>query len=345
MSVDMTTQSIAVGDNWVKVGSDYVGNQPEGPSASVTITGTGFGTKVQAAPIKFDQFQGYSDDTTLQSNDADWEQYQTNGGALIKSDRPRYSGGKYAYNDSTRHGFATNFHTFTPTDEVFLSYWFSTDQAVYGSSSGTTGTYWVGKHSRITSSSASGGGGVYNGLGVHSLSNQNPWASSEPYLSQSNGVDAANPIEYITVPQSNTWVRIDMYAKLSDLDTANGVFNCKTWGYETFSKTDITSRKTAGGNYQLDSVILGLMHANHQYDAGGLKITDVYIDNTQQRVELTDSATYASSTISEIQPVTAWSDTSITINLNTDALSAGTYYLHVIDDSGASIYNESRSVS
>ena len=33
MSVDMTTQSIAVGDNWVKVGNDYVGSQPNGATS------------------------------------------------------------------------------------------------------------------------------------------------------------------------------------------------------------------------------------------------------------------------------------------------------------------------
>ena len=339
MSVNMTAQSIAVGDNWTKVGNDYVGNNPSG-AVAITLTGTGFGTKAQAAPIKFEQFQAYADDTTLQSNDADWPQYQTNGGALIKSDRPRYAGGKHAYNDSTRSGFATNYHTFTPTDEVFLSYWFSTDQATYG----TGGTYWVGKASRISSSSAAGGGGVYNGLGVHALSNQNPQYETDPYLYQYNGTNTLGEvIDYVTMPQANEWVRIDMYAKLSDLDTSNGVLNCRTWGYENYTNSTIPSLVT-GNIYQLDSVILGLMHANHADASGGLKVTDVYIDNTQQRVEITDSATYASSTISEIQPVTAWSDTSITVDLNTAALSAGTYYLHVLDSSGVSVHNESIGV-
>lgn len=75
MSVNMTAQSIAVGDNWTKVGNDYVGDQPNGgisggtsalawsaPSGladgnTLTITTDGtydFGTKAQAAPVLYD---------------------------------------------------------------------------------------------------------------------------------------------------------------------------------------------------------------------------------------------------------------------------------------------------
>ena len=72
MSVIMTAQSIAVGDNWVKVGNDYVGDNPSGSTSggnaalgwsapsglsdgnTLTITTDGtysFGTRVNASPI------------------------------------------------------------------------------------------------------------------------------------------------------------------------------------------------------------------------------------------------------------------------------------------------------
>jgi len=37
MAVNMTAQSIAVGDNWVKVGNDYVGDQPSGGGGSADV--------------------------------------------------------------------------------------------------------------------------------------------------------------------------------------------------------------------------------------------------------------------------------------------------------------------
>ena len=75
MSVNMTTQVVAVGDNWTKVGNDYIGSSPNGATSggtaalawsapsgladgnTLTITTDGtysFGTKAQAAPVIYD---------------------------------------------------------------------------------------------------------------------------------------------------------------------------------------------------------------------------------------------------------------------------------------------------
>lgn len=52
-----------------------------------------------------------------------------------------------------------------------------------------------------------------------------------------------------------------------------------------------------------------------------------------RRVELWNTNTPSTATIREIQEPTSWSSTSITIRLNKGGLSAGTYYLVVLDDS------------
>lgn len=70
MSVNMTTQTIAVGDNWTKVGDEYVGDNPLGVSSfgdaalggsisgsTITVSTDGtysFGAKTQAAPLVYD---------------------------------------------------------------------------------------------------------------------------------------------------------------------------------------------------------------------------------------------------------------------------------------------------
>jgi hypothetical protein len=305
------------------------------PINTFSLNGSGFGTKAQASPIKYDDFQAYTDDTTLQANDAQWQEYQTNGGALIRSARSRYTGAKHAYNDSTRSGFATNSHTFPATNEVFISYWFSTDEAVYNQVGGTS---WVGKLSRITSSPASGGGGVYNGLGVHALSDYDPDDTGSPYLLLSNGGAGLGSQPYINIPMSNTWYRIDMHVKLSDVDAANGVFNCRTWNHETYTNNSV-SNLLSGFPYQLDSVLLGVMQANHTGAPAGMKLTDIHIDNTPQRVDLTESPDYATSTWAEVQDVTTWSDTNAAGNIRTNGRS-GRAFLHVIDANGNSVHNE-----
>jgi hypothetical protein len=64
-------------------------------------------------------------------------------------------------------------------------------------------------------------------------------------------------------------------------------------------------------------------------------VDDVYIDDTWQRVEIGDNATYSSCTHREIQIPTAWSDTSITATLNQGSFENGsTGYVFVIDEDG-----------
>lgn len=93
MSVDMTTQVVAVGDNWTKVGNDYVGSSPNGAvsggnaalgwsaangvadNESITITTDGtysFGTKSNAKPFFYWKADdGATADTTLGTSDWD----------------------------------------------------------------------------------------------------------------------------------------------------------------------------------------------------------------------------------------------------------------------------------
>lgn len=54
--------------------------------------------------------------------------------------------------------------------------------------------------------------------------------------------------------------------------------------------------------------------------------SDIYMDTDYRRLVLANNATYASATIIEPQPATAWSSTSITATCNKGKLSAGTVY-------------------
>ena len=62
---------------------------------------------------------------------------------------------------------------------------------------------------------------------------------------------------------------------------------------------------------------------------------DIYIDNTWQSVYIGNASTWANCTHREIQIPTAWTDTSITINVNQGSFdTCGTYYLFVVDEDG-----------
>lgn len=61
---------------------------------------------------------------------------------------------------------------------------------------------------------------------------------------------------------------------------------------------------------------------------------DMYADTTWSRVVVGNASTLSASTHREIQPMTAWSDTSITVTANVGSFVDGDQYLFVVDDDG-----------
>jgi hypothetical protein len=69
---------------------------------------------------------------------------------------------------------------------------------------------------------------------------------------------------------------------------------------------------------------------------GIIDIDDFYIDNTQARVEVCDTPTWAARTKCELQVPMAWSNTSITATFNKGYLnSSNPAYVYVIDAGGS----------
>jgi hypothetical protein len=69
------------------------------------------------------------------------------------------------------------------------------------------------------------------------------------------------------------------------------------------------------------------------YPTETFDFTDVYIDTVLARVEIGNASTYAASTVLEVQPATAWSATAITITGSVGGLD-GSAWLYVTDRSG-----------
>jgi hypothetical protein len=67
---------------------------------------------------------------------------------------------------------------------------------------------------------------------------------------------------------------------------------------------------------------------------------DVYVSQTQARVEICNASTWAACTKKEVQPPSSWSDGRITVKLNKGTLSSlPTSYLYVVDGTGAANAN------
>jgi len=296
------------------------------PGEGIAISGGGFGNKPIAAPLKWDDFENGTVGATLQSVDPTWVPYYY--GSAIYNNATSHSGVLAAYNDPfSMTGFSTNYFQFAPTDEVFVAYWINMTHA-------DVTDYAVIKLSRINSSSAAAGGGVYNGTGDSGFSNICPRYGTSGYLhySPGGGLPAVN-LGYASV-QYDTWLRVDMYKKVSTPGVADGACDVAAVGIGSQTHHDIMTR-AAGETFLQDTVLLGLMAANceGQFE---LQIDDVYIDNTRARVEIGNASTWSGCTHREVQIPTSWSSGSITATVNQGSFADGaSAYLYVVDAEGA----------
>lgn len=61
--------------------------------------------------------------------------------------------------------------------------------------------------------------------------------------------------------------------------------------------------------------------------------SEEYVSSARARVIITDNADYSLSTTWQIQPVVSWSDSSIVVARQQGALSLGTNYAHIFNES------------
>jgi len=294
---------------------------------TVTIMGQFFGAKSPAAPLKWDNFEAGSNGTQLSTVQSEWVEY-VEPGALYTTNTA-HSGNLSVMNDTNRHEFATNYIDLPHSDEIFISYWWSTLEA-------DTGDYGVIKLCRINSSHDAGGDGRYNGVGETYLSNMNPRGPDSPYFAYNPGTGNTGPLGYVRQPL-NDWGRIDMYKKLSTPGQSNGAAFCNNITTQrTVIENNVVTRDS-GFDFQLDTVLLGLMLANAQ-GYYGLYLDDIYIDNTLARVELGNNASFSACSHREMQIPSAWDAQGnvIQVTVNTGSFTDGdSAWMFVVDENGS----------
>jgi len=125
-----------------------------------------------------------------------------------------------------------------------------------------------------------------------------------------------------------------LYDDSSALGVADGKLKIYYDSQEIFNHTDLITRQNET-NFKRPAVVgfwNSLSENNGHNDP--MWLDDMYIRNAWQRVVLGNAPTYASSTVFELQPITTWSDASVTINnLNQGSFNNGqTAYFFVVND-------------
>jgi hypothetical protein len=150
-----------------------------------------------------------------------------------------------------------------------------------------------------------------------------------PTLWDSTGIANLRDVE-------GSWIRMEGYLKQSTPDTPDGVYQIVIHQSDPRIDQVLYSGAIQTRKYSdyLQNWLFGYFHRTNGDAAGSMYFDNLYFDNTRQRLELGNNPVYASCTRREVQPSTAWSDTSITALCQKGAISSGTAYLFVIGADG-----------
>jgi len=295
---------------------------------SLTITGSGFGTKATAAPYKYDDFEGgtlgarVGNGWYTSSNLSDgWPIYSdAHARASGIADESAYLQHDRAYN-STIGVTGLNWDY---GQEVYLSCWYYCTTA--------------GAQSRNFKILAFRGGGAGNWDG--------PDFRADMYPNQPGGhAYVARPDKSLIIQDwglgghllEDGWHRVELFMHTGTSNSSDNDGVClgwrdlnRWWTLENF-EFDFSTQ-----NY--DNIYFAAYFAR---DDGTPRPQmwwywdEIYIDTTQARVEIGNASTWSACTHREIQIPSAWSSSSITVTVNQGSFAnAAPAYLYVVDQDG-----------
>lgn len=325
---------------------------------SVTITGSGFGTKLTASPLVWDNCSGtkITDKWT-----GGWPNAASNTTYNLSYRTPirniplphphvtKYMAGAHAEGTSYLTGanviafkavtvssypmtvyFSAYvrmddnwvFNLGSPGDNNFKTFDYSNGTSPYTMNSGTDNNWYLEYNDRFTSNTSYGGWHINDDTCAYSCLLQNPDQNGSSWWW--NG--AVNPF-------AGSWIKQEYEIRLTD--QASGYIKVWENGVQKVNYAGKTSgwtgtNKTIGiGGYARGAGATGSSN-NWRYFA------DLYMDTSAQRVIIGNASTLdASTTLREVQVPTAWSDTSISVNINQGAFAdSSSAYLFVIDANG-----------
>ncbi len=293
---------------------------------SITISGSGFGTKSTAAPLVWDDCET----GTMASK---WSDYQpTQAGATYNM---QYRTIPYRSLPSP-HSYSTKYmagcHTpdygwgYYDGRQVYLSHVFAspptyTYASWYYRVDGSFPT--SDNHKIYDISEASEPDGDGTGYYAEFTSGMNKTTGANFHTN--TGVGCENCYGPDNAPNPyNGWIKIEVINKHNAAD-----------GYEKHYINNVEQCSLTNCNNTIEPVHIGIgtyfRTGSGTGDNNSFRFfDDVYVDNTTQRVMICNNATYASATVCENQVPSAWSNTSITTTVNQGALT-GTNYLFVYD--------------
>jgi hypothetical protein len=291
--------------------------------SQITITGSAFGTKSPAAPVKWDDFNSGTNGNQLSSTI--WTTQTAIGSGDVVY--PKYSNSVLRTND-------------TMSCKIFMGASTGQWNCAFGYD-GTGNRYWYISYWRYD---IAGAADNYKHFRIYGNGDGDDPQVSYTELSAETSLfgvwDEPGEDEQCTrwtgnVGTRNAWTREEFYIYAGTRGNSDG--SAKFWKNASLLTSFSFGYPALNSGYsgELDRPRIG-----HYWNSGAGDITsyfsEAYIDNTQARVEIGDANTWAGCTHREIQIPSAWSTNSITFTANQGSFSDGQQaYLYIVDSTGA----------
>ena len=301
---------------------------------AVILSGSAFGSKPTAAPIRFEQFEDDVDDGDILSTGGYWELPNGNGVFYESANQRTANSGFKAIDRMVAEGLNSKFQKNVFNSQAgkkFVSFWCYIDFVNLKATD-----HWQLKVWRMESGSSHG---------------EYPSSAYETWWTPEGNVDInGHYYENIGTTIDNVWghnvlpgqwfyIQWELQDS-SNVDVADGnltvtILRSDGVHYKGI-KTEKATRTSAYPGI-MTYAKFGYLVANSNVAGHEVHTSfdDIYIDNSWARIEIGDNAVYENCTHREIQPASSWSDSGATITLNQGSFAdQDTAYLFVVDSTG-----------
>jgi len=309
----------------------------------ITITGNAFGDKLQAQPIRYDDFEGLTIGRTIGEATGWWKDGIGGSSTLRISDekqRTNFSSRNVISRLNDDRAAYKNNIGFAKTRKIYVNLWMRMNWGSGGNSYQLklwrVSTFIKPGHaSRYPDISFVGwktGGYTKNYYINHYYAYRYTDPSKEAKLFWF-------PDNLRNIMSNEGWYNVALQVEQGDVGQSNG--NIVSWishlprtkDYEKLSLENHMILDKIDDNI-IDAILVGEKIVNGG-TASTLYYDDIYIDNSWSRVEIGDAAEYDKCTFREIQIPQAWTDDKITISMRQGLFQKDTQaYLFVVNENG-----------
>ncbi len=287
---------------------------------TLRVVGSGFGFKSPAAPLRYDNFEGGQEGSTLPAqSDGGWTTSSNN--ATLPSysrARQRLPGETCVLQDySTAYRQEIGLRGID-ADTLYMTGWCYRDDYA--------GTAMLSSNQKLW------GNFSYAGE-LPQCRGDTYWSTSSGhlYVVDGQGNDTLHDWGLGASPYLDRWFRLERYMAMGSPGGDDG----RTWiGADLQRIASVEGTIYTTGN-PYDSWYIG--HFYRKSDGGSLRVywSEMYVDNTLARIELGNAPQWDACTRREIQIPVAWSDTQAEFICNLGTFGQGeTAYLYVVDRAG-----------